>query len=80
VSDLIVRFKQNVTDPGDRVQFAVVPFVKVPTAERGIGNGEWESGVVTSMQVPVGAATLTMMPQFALLADSLEPEDRHVEF
>ena len=26
------------------------------------------------------AATLTMVPQFALLADSLEPEDRHVEF
>lgn len=35
---------------------------------------------MTSMQVPVGAATLTVVPQFALLADSLEPEDRHLEF
>lgn len=80
VGDLTVRFKQRLTDPGDRVQIAVVPFVKVPTAERGIGNGEWEGGLVTSVQVPVGAATLTMVPQFALLSDSLEPEDRHIEF
>jgi hypothetical protein len=80
VGDLTVRFKQRLTDPGDRVQIAVVPFVKVPTAERGIGNGEWEGGLVTSVQVPVGAATLTVAPQFALLADSLEPEDRHIEF
>lgn len=80
VGDLTVRFKQRLTNPGDRVQIALVPFVKVPTAERGIGNGEWEGGLVTSFQVPVGAATLTLVPQFALLSDSLEPEDRHVEF
>lgn len=80
VGDLTVRFKQRLTDPGDRVQIAVVPFVKVPTAERGIGNGEWEGGLVTSFQVPIGTATLTLVPQFALLSDSLEPEDRHVEF
>ncbi|MEA1618597.1 transporter [Erythrobacter sp. T5W1-R] len=80
VGDLTVRFKQRLTDPGDRVQIAVVPFVKVPTAERGIGNGEWEGGLVTSVQVPVGPATLTMVPQFALLADSLKPDNRHIEF
>lgn len=80
VGDLTVRFKQRLTGPGDLVQIAVVPFVKVPTAARGIGNREWEGGVATSVQVPVGAATLTMVPQFALLADSLEPADRHVEF
>lgn len=80
VGDLTVRFKQRLTDPSDRVQIALVPFVKVPAAGRGIGNGEWEGGLVTSVQVPVGAATLTLVPQFALLSDSLEPEDRHVEF
>lgn len=80
VGDLTVRFKQRLTDPSDRIQIAVVPFVKVPTAERGIGNGEWEGGLVTSVQAPVGAATLTMVPQFALLADSLNPDDRHIEF
>lgn len=80
VGDLTVRFKQRLSDPDARVQIAVVPFIKVPTAERGIGNGEWEGGLVTSMQVPVGSAMLTLVPQFALLSDSLEPEDRHIEF
>jgi hypothetical protein len=80
VGDLTVRFKQRLTDPGDTVQVALVPFLKAPTAERGIGNGEWEGGVVGSVQMPVGAATLTLVPQFALLSSSLEPDDRHVEF
>lgn len=80
IGDLTVRFKQRLTDPDAAVQVALVPFVKVPTAERGIGNGELEGGLVTSVQVPVGAATLTLVPQFALLADRLEPKDRHVEF
>lgn len=80
VGDLTVRFKQRLTNPSDSVQIAVVPFVKVPTAERGIGNGEWEGGLVTAVQVPVGGATLSMVPQFALLSSSLQPDDRHVEF
>lgn len=53
VGDLTVRFKQRLTDPGDRVQISVVPFVKLPTAERGIGDGEWEGGLVTSVQIPL---------------------------
>jgi hypothetical protein len=80
VGDLTIRFKQRLTDPGDKLQVALVPFLKVPTAERGIGNGEWEGGVVGSIQMPMGAATLTLVPQFALLSSSLEPDERHVEF
>jgi hypothetical protein len=30
--------------------------------------------------MPMGAATLTLVPQFALLSSSLEPDERHVEF
>ncbi len=80
VGDLTVRFKQRLTDPDGRVQLAVVPFVKVPTAARGIGNGEWEGGITTTLQVLSGPLTLTVVPQFALLASSLEPSARHVEF
>lgn len=80
VGDLTVRFKQRLTPSSAPVQVALVPFVKVPTAERGIGNGEWEGGLTASVQVPVGAATLTLVPQVALLADSLAPGDRHAEF
>ena len=80
VGDLTVRFKQRLTGPDSRVQVALLPFVKAPTAERGIGNGEWEGGVIVPVQVPVGTATLTLVPQLNMLADALAPEDRHFEF
>jgi hypothetical protein len=80
VGDLTVRFKQRLTPPGAQVQVALVPFVKVPTAARGIGNREWEGGLTASVQVPVGTATFTLVPQLAFLADSLAPGNRHAEF
>ncbi len=54
VGDLTLRFKQRLTGSDSRVQVALLPFVKAPTAERGIGNGEWEGGVIVPVQVPVG--------------------------
>jgi hypothetical protein len=78
--DLTMRFKQRLTGPDDSVQIALLPFVKAPTAERGIGNGEWEGGVIVPVQMPVGAATLTLVPQLNLLADAFAPKDRHIEF
>lgn len=80
VGDLTLRFKQRLTGPNSRVQVALLPFVKAPTAERGIGNGEWEGGVIVPVQVPVGKATLTLVPQVNLLAVALSPDDRHLEF
>lgn len=80
VGDLTVRFKHRLTGPDSRVQIALLPFVKAPTAEAGIGNGEWEGGLIVPVQVPVGKATLTLVPQLNLLADVLAPEDRHLEF
>lgn len=80
VGDLTLRFKQRLTGPNSRVQVALLPFVKAPTAERGIGNGEWEGGVIVPVQVPVGKTTLTLVPQINLLADALAPDDRHFEF
>lgn len=80
VGDLFVRLKQRLTGPDDKVQIALLPFVKVPTAELGIGNREWEGGLLVPVQVPVGKATLTLVPQLNLLADALDPSDRHVEF
>lgn len=80
IGDMTVRFKQRLTDPGDKVQVALLPFIKAPTAERGVGNGEWEGGLIMPVQMPVGRATLTLVPQLNLLADALAPEDRHLEF
>jgi hypothetical protein len=78
--DLTLRFKQRLTGPEALAQIAVIPFVKAPTAQSGIGNGEWEGGVILPVQVPLGAATLTLVPQANLIAGALVPEDRHLEF
>ena len=80
VGDLTVRFKQRLTGPDSAVQVAVLPFVKAPTAATGIGNGAWEGGLIVPVQMPVGKATLTLVPQLNLLADVLAPDDRHPEF
>lgn len=80
VGDLTLRFKQRLTGPNDSVQIALIPFVKVPIARRGIGNGEWEGGLIVPVQVPFGNATLTLVPQVDLLADAVVPGDRHLEF
>lgn len=78
--DLTIRFKQRLTGPDDRVELAFIPFVKAPTAELGIGNGEWEGGLIVPVQMPLGPTTLTVVPQLNLLADALVPADRHLEF
>jgi len=78
--DLTIRFKQRLTGPDDRVQVALIPFVKAPIAELGIGNGEWEGGLIVPAQMPLGPATLTVVPQLNLLANALVPADRHLEF
>ena len=80
VGDLTLRFKQRLTGPDESVQIALLPFVKAPIAHRGIGNGEWEGGLIVPVQMPVGPATLTLVPQLNLLADALAPDNRHIEF
>jgi hypothetical protein len=51
--DLIVRFKANLwgNDGGDTA-FAVMPFIKLPTADEGLGNDEVEGGII----IPFAAA------------------------
>ncbi|OYW48149.1 MAG: hypothetical protein B7Y36_15210 [Novosphingobium sp. 28-62-57] len=80
VGDLTVRFKQRLSGPDAAAQIAVIPFLKAPTAEAGIGNGQWEGGLIVPVQAPVGKATLSLVPQLNLLANALAPDDRHVEF
>jgi len=40
IGDLTVRFKHRLTTDADKAQVAVIPFIKLPTAKTGIGNGE----------------------------------------
>lgn len=80
VGDLTVRFKQRLTPADASTQMAVIPFVKVPTAERGIGNREWEGGLIVPINIALGRATLTLVPELDLLTDSGDPDDRHLQF
>jgi hypothetical protein len=77
VGDLVVRYKHRITADGTPVQVALIPFVKLPTARRGIGNREWEGGVAAAVSVPVGKATVTFGPEADLLADGAG-HGRHV--
>ena len=77
--DLTLRLKQRLTDPAKQVQLGLVPFVKVPTAKRGIGNREFEGGLAVPVQVSLpGSVTLTFGPELDLLLDS-DGSGRHLQ-
>lgn len=79
VSDLVVRLKQRLTDPDSKMQIGIIPYIKAPTAKRGIGNGEWEGGVVVPVQFSLpDNFTLTFGPEADLLADS-DGSGKHVQ-
>lgn len=67
--DVTLRYKRRVTDEASSVQVALIPFVKLPTAKRGIGNGKAEAGLSIPVSIALGPATLTFGPEADLLAD-----------
>lgn len=79
VGDLFIRFKQRLTDGTGPAQLSVIPYMKVPLAERGVGNREWEGGVIVPLNYSVGKVTVTVVPSLDVLADALDPDDRHVQ-
>lgn len=80
VGDLTLRVKQRLTPAAAQVQFALIPYVKVPTAERGIGNREVEGGVIAPANISLpGGYTLTLVPQLDYLLDG-DGRGRHAQF
>jgi len=79
VGDVVLRVKQRFTPTDRQLQFSLIPYVKLPTAPRGIGNREWEGGVIapTNLALP-GSVTLTVVPSLDLLADA-DGSGRHVQ-
>lgn len=68
--DITVRFKSRVYS-SERVSVAVIPFIKAPTARRGIGNDRWEGGLAAPIGVALPAGfSLTLGPEVDLLADA----------
>jgi len=48
--DVFVRVKQRLTSENAGLEVGLMPYVKIPTAGRRIGNGAWEGGVSIPIQ------------------------------
>lgn len=69
--DLVVRYKHRLSADDSKVQVAAIPFVKLPTAHRGLGNGKVEGGVALPVSFSLsGPVTMTLGPEVDLLADA----------
>ena len=52
--DTLLRVKYQLTQDEAPVQIALDPFVKLPTADRRLGNRKVEGGVTVPVQIPIG--------------------------
>lgn len=65
IGDTVARLKVNVlgNDRGD-VAVALLPYVKIPTARSGLGNGKFEGGLILPVSVAAPAGfTVVVMPE-----------------
>jgi hypothetical protein len=75
--DLSVAVKHVVTPAGTPITIAVMPYIKLPTASRRIGNGKVEAGLFLPVQAPLsGPLSLTLTPEFDWNANG-EGDGRH---
>lgn len=55
LGDAVVRAKWNCCgDEHEGLAFALLPFVKLPTAGRAVGNGKVEGGLIVPLGMPLG--------------------------
>jgi hypothetical protein len=79
--DLIPRLKVNLLgDDGGDQALALIPYVKLPTAERGLGNNRVEGGVIAPLSLSLPDHwTAILMTEIDALADASGP-GRHANF
>lgn len=76
--DLTVRYKHRLTPDEARVQVALIPFAKLPTADGDIGNGKVEGGLAVPISISTGGpVSVVLGPEVDLLADA-DGEGRHL--
>jgi hypothetical protein len=74
IGDTVLRLKINVLgDDRGAVAVALLPYVKLPTAQSGLGNGKVEGGLIlpVSFSAP-GGFTVIVMPEGDYLKDSAD--------
>lgn len=69
--DLKVVYKHALTGGDAALQISVNPFVKIPTAKRPLGNGEWEGGILLPIgyAIPNSPLSLGLTPEMDWAAD-----------
>ncbi|MEO5612031.1 MAG: transporter [Sphingomicrobium sp.] len=76
--DVTLRFKQRLTGTGASVQVAMIPFVKLPTAGKNLGNGKVEGGLAVPISFTLaGPVTMTLGPEVDVIADA-DGSGRHL--
>lgn len=76
--DVTLRFKQRLTGADASVQVTVIPFVKLPTAGRDLGNGKAEGGLAVPVSFTLaGPVTMALGPEIDLLANA-DGSGRHL--
>lgn len=80
VGDLYLRVKQRLTKADAKMQLALEPYIKIPTARLGIGNRKVEGGLVGTgvFTLPAGFS-LTITPEVDALLDS-DGHGHHAQF
>jgi hypothetical protein len=81
IGDLFVRTKVNLWgNDGGTSAMALIPYVKVPTAPPGIGNGAVEGGVIAPLSISLpNGFTLLFNSEIDILKDSAD-DGRHANF
>ena len=69
--EVTVKVKQRLTAADAAFSAALVPFVKLPTASKRIGNGKVEGGLVVALSWSLGDTPLSLSssPEIDLIAD-----------
>ncbi|HEX6661462.1 MAG TPA: transporter [Sphingomicrobium sp.] len=70
--DIAVRWKRGLTDESAPMQAAAIPFIKLPTAAHGLGNGKVEAGITVPVSAALGKTglTVTLGPELDLKTDA----------
>jgi Putative MetA-pathway of phenol degradation len=71
VGDVTVKVKHRLTVADAAFSAAIVPFVKLPTASKRIGNGKVDAGLVVPLSWSIGDTPLSLSssPELDLIAD-----------
>lgn len=71
--DVTLRMKRNLRgNDGGATALALLPWVKVPTASGGVGNGRVEGGLIVPATFAIGRVALAAMTEVALVRDDAD--------